>query len=304
MDYAAISRAVLVALSLTWAGVTAGCNRERREAEQLLTETLKSYAQLPPMLAEIAASLRGLHEDIEDLAATVPGGAELRARYFTADEVLGVLDAKLKWLAGGIASAKHDLRKERVMSLLHAIAQTTSDLRQLGSVSIELTHETARLQRVAALLQAPFEYALSTGYRVKAAKDGVESHLLDFIHDTHKHVDNARWLDFDRLEFAGEGADLDFIASRSQLENVAQILRANPAVQMKIAGRADNREPRTAKLWAARALAVKQALIVAGVKPDRLRADGRSPRQAACHPDDAEECEARTHRIAALVTAK
>ena len=297
---------VVMALSLSWGGMTVGCNRERKETEQLLTETVQSYDRLQPTLTELKAALGGMSKEVEDLAAKVPGGAELRAKYFNADEVVGVLDAKMKWLSGKIAAAKHDLKRAEVDSLRDAIAKTGDDMRQVSSVTVELTHEKARLQRVVALLKAPYEHQLSTGFQVKAAKDGVESHLIDFIEDTGNKADETTWFDFDRLQFVGDGADLDFQGSNSQLQNVAHILTAYPAVKLKIGGFTDNKGAATAnrKLSAARAQAVRRALVQSGVRPERLEAEGYGSQHMVCPANDSDACRARNRRIAALVTAK
>jgi len=297
---------LVVAMSVSWGGANVGCNRERRETEQLLTETVKSHYQLKPKLTELRVALGGLRKDVEDLATKVPGGPELRAKYYNADEVVGVLDAKVKWLSGEIESAKHDLNREHVVSLQDAIAKTRDDMGQVTKVVVELTHEKARLQRVAALLKAPYERELSTGYQVKAAKDGVESHLIDFIEDPGKEADKTTWFDFDRLQFAGEGADLDLQGSRSQLENVARILAAYPAVRLKIGGYSDNKGAAAAnrKLSAQRAQAVRKALVQAGVNRERLEAEGYGSQQPVCPANDSGACRERHRPIAALVTAK
>jgi outer membrane protein OmpA-like peptidoglycan-associated protein len=300
------SGATLVALSVICSGMTAGCNREKKETAQLLTDTVRSYQELHPKLAELKAALHGLHEDVETLAARVPAGADMRSRYFNADEVLGVLDAKLKWLSGEIENARRDLKKDQVVSLRVAIAQTANDMGQVNKVIVELTHERGRLQQVAALLQAPYERRLPTGYLVKAAKDGVESHLIDFIEDSDKKPDKSSWFDFDRLMFASAGADLDILGSRSQLDNVVQILRAYPDVKLEIGAFTDNKGAVASnkKLSAARAQAVRKVLIASGVNPDRLTAEGYGPRNPVCPANDTEACKARNRRIAALVTAK
>jgi len=299
---------ILVALVLSWVGTTIGCNRDRRETEHLLTAAVNAHLQLQPKLAEVKAALGGLRKDVEDLATTVPGGAELRARYFGADEVLGVLDAKMKWLSGRIESAEHDLKhglkKAEVVSLKDAIARTGDDLWQVSNVTTELTHERARLQRVGALLKAPYEHQLSTGYLVKAAKDGVESLLIDFIEDATRKVDETTWMDFDRLQFVDEGADLDFQVSRSQIENVARILTAFPAVKLRIGGYADGAAAAGRKLVAKRAQAVRKALVQSGVNPERLEAEGHGSQHPVCPANDLEICKTRNGRISAYVAAK
>ncbi len=296
----------LIALSLFWCGVTVGCHRDRKRTEQLLTETVKSYDQLQPELTALKASLGGLRKDVEDIATKVPGGAELRAKYYNADEVAGVLDAKMKWLSDRIESARRDPRMAEVDSLRDAIAKTSDDMGQVSNVLVELTHEKARLERLAALLKAPYERQLSTGYVVKAATDGVESHLIDFIEDANKKIDKADWFDFDRLRFVGDSANLDFRGSLSQLENVARILAAYPAVRLKIGGFTDDRGTAAAskRLSTQRAQAVKKALVQSGANPARLEAQGYGAQHPECPANDSEVCRARNQCIAALITAK
>ena len=237
------SGVVLIALSLFWGGMTAGCHQERKKTERLLTETVKSYDQLQPRLTELEATLGGMRKDVEAIAAKVPGGAELRAKYFNADEVTGVLDARMKWLSGKIESAKRNLKKGEVDSLQDTVAKTRDDMGQVSNVLIELTHERARMEGAGRrAFQSPLRTPVSTGYLVKAAANGMESHLIAFLEDANKKVDKTNWFDFDRLQFEGDSADLDFRGSLSQLENVAYILAAYPAVRLKIGGFADNVE--------------------------------------------------------------
>jgi outer membrane protein OmpA-like peptidoglycan-associated protein len=294
-----VERLVLVAFILTWGGMTAGCNRERKETERLLTETVQSYNQLQPKLTDLKTRLGGLRKEVEDLANKVPGGPELRATYLNADEALGVLDAKVKWLSGEIQSAKYDLKKARLVSLRKEIRKTKGNLWRVSDVVLELMHRKARLQQLAALLKAPYEHQLSTGYQVKAAEEGVESHLIGFIEDPNKKVDTKTWFDFDRLRLVDGGTQLDIKESRSQIENVAQILRAYPAVKLKIGGYADGAA--AAKLSTERASAVKKALVQSGVNAHRLKAQGYGSRHPTCRASDSEDCKAR---VAVLVTAK
>jgi outer membrane protein OmpA-like peptidoglycan-associated protein len=257
-------------------------------------------------LVELRATLTGLRQAVDDLATKVPGGAELRAKYFNADEVLGVLDAKMKWLSGEIASARHDLKQSEVASLRDAITQTAKDLGQVSKVAFELTHEKSRLERLEALLKAPYEHQLATGYLVKAASDGAESRLIACIENTSATTNPTSEIGFDRLVLVAGGDDLDLGGSRSQLENVAQILRAYPTLKLKIVGHPDSRGPSAAnrKRVAELAEAVRQALVVSGVSADRLTAAGDGSRRPACRASAANDCQASNPRIAALVTAR
>jgi outer membrane protein OmpA-like peptidoglycan-associated protein len=296
----------LVALGVTWSVVAMGCHRERQQAERLLTDAVKSYQALPPQVARLRAELDGLRPAVEEVADRVPGGADLRSKFFNADEVLGVLDAKLKWLSGELASIKRDPKQERVVSLREAVAQTFGDIGQVSQVVVELTHENARLHRVAALLQAPYEHVLPTGYRVKAATDGVESHLIELAGGTkvERKANETSWLDFDRLVFSDDGPNLDLASSASQIENVAQILRAYPSMKLIIAGFADTRgSPGADKaLSLGMSQSVRKALISRGVDQGRLEAVEYGTARPACSASDLGDCKSRHRRVLARVT--
>jgi outer membrane protein OmpA-like peptidoglycan-associated protein len=156
------------------------------------------------------------------------------------------------------------------------------------------------------LLKAPYERVLSTGYRVKGATDGVESRLIGFLEDPRRKIDETTWFTFDRLSFVQNGSELDLQGSRSQLDNVAQILGAYPAAKLVIGGYTDNAGPAAAgkKRSQQQAQAVKQALVQTGVAAPRLGAEGFGAANPLCAANDSEACKAQNRRIAARVTAK
>jgi len=196
-------------------------------------------------------------------------------------------------------------KKEELADLSDQVTKTSADLAQVNTAALELMHEKARLQRIGALLKAPYEEALPTGYRVKAATSGLEAHLIAFIQDPKKKTDKTTWFDFDRLVFITESADIDFPSSRSQLENVVEILKAYPAVKLKIGAYTDAGPPaRNKKLSTDRAQMVRTALIQMGVTPTRLDEEGFGAEHPVCPANDSEFCRAQNRRTAVHVTAK
>ena len=313
MTFAARFALLVAVLSLAFALVGSGCNRESKEVAQLRAETVLSLGQLEPKLADLEVALKGLRRAVEDVATRAPGGAELRAKYYNADEVVGVLNARMKWLSSELEAAKRSPKREQVVKLREAVVHTFGDLGQVSNVLADLMHESARLARVAALLKAPYERELSTGYLIKAATDGVESHLIDCIEGSGKEPADETWFAFDRLLFTGNGADLDVAGSRSQLENVAQILRAYPAVKLRIAAYEDGEKAPKHKhkhkhkidrqLCAERAREVTKALVQSGIDPDRLETVGAIRRSLPCRARS-EACVTRNDRVAVLVRSK
>lgn len=293
----------LIATSLAWTAAL-GCHRESAETQQLVAAAARAYEPLKPKLAQLQTTLAGLHKDADRIATQVPGGQPFREKLLAADEVLGTTDARVRWLGGEIeaAKAKRDAKKEEVAVLADQVTKTSADLDQVNAVAVDLTHENARLERVGALMKAPYERVLPTGYRIKAASSGIEAHLIEAI---QKKGDAGGWIDFDRLLFTGESADIDFPQSRSQLQNVAEILKAYPAVKVKIGGYTDNAGPAAhgKKLSTDRAQAVRTALIQMGLQPARVEAEGYGSAHPICPANDTEFCRARNRRIAVQVTA-
>jgi outer membrane protein OmpA-like peptidoglycan-associated protein len=304
MDFGRATSASVAGVSLAVCLCTVGCNQEKKRHEQSLTEITQSYDRLQPRLTALKTALGNLRRDVEDLAATAPGGAEWRSKYFAADEVLGVLDAKMKWLSAEIASARKDLGRDQVSFLREAMAATAGELGQADKVAVELLHEKVRLQWLASLLKAPYQHELPTGFAIKAAKDGVESHLIDSIERPGK-ANLGRELELDRLAFVDGTDELDLRASRSQLENVAQVLKAYPAVKLKIAAYADAKSAAQGKKQAAKvAGTVRMALVQSGVASERLTAEGYRATPPGCGNGAARECDSHGRRITAVVTAR
>lgn len=298
-------RVVLIATSLVM-GATLGCHRGKPETQVSPALPLESYELLKPKVAELQGTLADVHKGTDDIAAEIPGGQEFRAKLLTTEEVMGVADARMKWLGGELEAAKTSpKKKEEIADLADQVTKTAADLAQVNTATLELMHEKARLQRVGALLKAPYEQVLSTGYRVKAATSGIEARLIAFLTDPKKKVDKTTWFDFDRLVFITESADIDFPKSRSQLENVVQILKAYPAVKLKIGAYTDaGPAARNKKLSTDRAQMVRTALIQMGVTPTRLEEEGFGSEHPICPANDSEFCRAQNRRTAVHVTAK
>ena len=287
-------------------GMALGCHRADAGARQALAAASASCDALKPTVARLQGAMADLHKGAEELAAAAPGGGEFRAKLLATDEVLGVADARMKWLGGELDAAKASgkQKKKEIAALAEQVAKTASDLGQVDTAAMQLLHEKARLDRLAALTKAPYERVLSTGYRIKAATTGLEARLIDFLQE-HKKVDPGTWLDFDRLVFVDAGSAVDLPQSRSQLENVVEILKAYPTVKLKIGGYTDGAGPAASqlKLSNTRAQAVRTALVQMGVKAERLQAAGYGAARPVCPANDTDDCRAQNRRIAVQVTS-
>jgi OmpA-OmpF porin, OOP family len=145
---------------------------------------------------------------------------------------------------------------------------------------------------------------LVNGTTLNIPERGVEGRLLVFIQDPASQPDKTTWFDFDRLLFNTGSATLQ-PQSMEQLNNIAAILKAYPAVHLTIGGYTDNTGDAASnlKLSQDRADNVTAELVKLGVAPDRLVAKGYGEE----HPVGDNSTEAgrgQNRRISMLVTKK
>lgn len=145
---------------------------------------------------------------------------------------------------------------------------------------------------------------LSTGIDLAFGESSIENELISFIEDESKEVDKTTWFNFRDLTFETGSSVID-AASQREVENIAEILKAYPNVNLKIGGYTDNTGPAdvNVKLSGERAANVLQALVDRGIDASRLDSEGYGPE----HPiasNDTEEGRAQNRRIAVRVTQK
>ncbi len=144
---------------------------------------------------------------------------------------------------------------------------------------------------------------LTNGIELNLPEFGVENKLLSFI-EGDKAVDKTTWFDFDRLTFETGSATLK-PESQEQLKNIAEILKANPAVNVKLGGYTDNTGNAAANqtLSGERAASVKTELSNMAIAADRIETEGYGQAQPVAS-NDTEEGRAQNRRISIRVTKK
>ncbi|GAB4054124.1 sodium-translocating pyrophosphatase [Spirosoma litoris] len=144
---------------------------------------------------------------------------------------------------------------------------------------------------------------LTSGVELNIPEFGIESKLLAFIKGD-KPVDKTTWFDFDRLLFQTGSATLE-PQSQEQLKNIAEILKAYPAVNIKLGGYTDNtgNAASNLKLSQDRANSVRVELEKMGIAKDRLEAEGYGQEHPVAS-NDTEEGRAQNRRISVRVTKK
>ncbi|UHG92841.1 sodium-translocating pyrophosphatase [Spirosoma oryzicola] len=155
----------------------------------------------------------------------------------------------------------------------------------------------------AANLGAFRKQKLTSGVELNIPENGIENNLLRFI-SSENPVDKTTWFDFDRLLFETGKATLK-PASQEQLKNISEILKAYPAVNVKLGGYTDNtgNAANNLKLSQDRANSVRVALEKLGIDKDRLEAEG----YGQAHPvasNETKEGRAQNRRISIRVTKK
>lgn len=147
-------------------------------------------------------------------------------------------------------------------------------------------------------------YTLPDGNVLRLPEHGVEANLLAFIKDPAKAPDKTSWFALDRIRFGTDSATLD-PQSNEQIQNVAAILKAYPAVHLKIGGYTDNTgdSARNVSLSQSRADSVVAQLTSMGIAPDRLVAEGYGD-QYPVGDNGTEAGRALNRRVSMLVTQK
>ncbi|MEE9342264.1 MAG: OmpA family protein, partial [Gammaproteobacteria bacterium] len=188
-----------------------------------------------------------------------------------------------------------------------AMVDSAGDMASAASDAMDSATSAAgdAASSVAAGIGGFFSRTLGSGKELNIPESGIENNLINFLDDANRGVDSATWFNFDRINFATGSSTLDMNNSSEQLENMAAILQAYPAVALKIGGYTDNTGSigQNMKISTARANAVMHALTGMGIDGSRLAAEGYGP----AHPvasNDTTEGRAQNRRIAIRVTNK
>ena len=126
-----------------------------------------------------------------------------------------------------------------------------------------------------AAVDAVKKFKLPNGTELSFATGSVEDDMINFINDKAAAIDKKKWFNFEGLNFETGKATLQ-TGSELKLANVAAIMKAFPAVEIKVGGYTDNvgKPESNMKLSDARAKTVMGELVKLGVEAKRMSAEG------------------------------
>jgi outer membrane protein OmpA-like peptidoglycan-associated protein len=151
---------------------------------------------------------------------------------------------------------------------------------------------------------------LIDGSELKAYAGGVEEKLVNFLNDKNAAFDpkskTANWYDFDNLNF-DLGKSTITAESDVQIANLTAILKAYPALKIKVGGYTDKKgdDASNMKLSQSRADAVVAALKAKGTNAAQLvGAEGYGETMATIAESESEEARRVDRRTAVRIMAK
>ena len=206
----------------------------------------------------------------------------------------------LLWLlfGRGCNRTKEDV-KEQATEMVNDLDQAAADIKE--SIKGALNDAGDWVYDLGATMKRK----LLDGNEIEIGVNSVEFKLLNFIEDASLAVDNTTWFTLDRFYFETGSSTLK-AESKEQLDRVAAILKAYPAVNLKIGGYTDNTgsEAVNMALSSERANAAMAELVNRGIESSRLEAEGYGSQHPVCPANDTPACRAMNRRIDVRVTAK
>ena len=132
-------------------GSMLGCHKKTADtAAAPNAEPVKqSLAALKKQSGDMQQSFADLQKDVEALPPELKGYPQLRAQFYQAEEVRGVMNARVTVLSGQLDAALQSGKAADLQQVSNDLAQTSVDARKLGEIYIKLLHQVMAFQRAA-----------------------------------------------------------------------------------------------------------------------------------------------------------
>jgi hypothetical protein len=124
------------------------------ELKQLTESVNQSLEGLKPVLAALSLKFKTLHEQFDPLPPDLPDFGMTRSKFYSADEGVGRMSAKIQWLQGQLDTAVKAGDGAELEELSKSIANTYAEVPQVEQIYMELVHEVLPFTRIAAELEA------------------------------------------------------------------------------------------------------------------------------------------------------
>ncbi len=194
-------------------------------------------------------------------------------------------------------------RKEKLESLQRMAGITTvaaagtmnsdlpeTEVRGMLNADGDFVYETGNME----------EISLSNGRKIKLGNNSQLYRLNKDIaaKNTAVLLDKNTWYTLENLYFATDKSDLK-PNSTENLNNLVEIMMANPNMKVKLGGYTDNvgNENSNQKLSTLRAESAKLKMMELGVNADRIEAEGYGSQFPICEANDTDDCKAMNRRI-------
>ncbi|HKO46567.1 MAG TPA: hypothetical protein VJV79_02520 [Polyangiaceae bacterium] len=152
---------------LTTAGSLMACRKEAprkpapvvvkkspAEIKQLADSASQSLEGLKQPIGALSAKFKDLHQRFDGLPPDLPEFGLLRGKFYSADEGIGRLSAKIPWLTGQIEAAVKAGDGAELEEISKSIDRTYAELPEIDQLATELLHEVMPFTRIAAELEA------------------------------------------------------------------------------------------------------------------------------------------------------
>jgi hypothetical protein len=143
----AVSRAVLVSLSVAFLALSAGGCRNKKEEARQKAELTASLDQFKGQVAELQKQAAGLRVRFDNLPEGLVGTEGVRDNLHAVEEGLGVEGGRAQWLSGELDKAFASGKKQEIEAVRNAIPRGNDGMAQMV---IKVAHELIPFERAAA----------------------------------------------------------------------------------------------------------------------------------------------------------
>jgi len=119
------------------------------EIKQLADSANQSLEGLKPLLGALNAKFKSLHEQFDSLPTDLPEFGMTRGKFYSADEGLGRMNAKIPWLSDQIDAAVKAGDGAALEEISESIKRTYGEIPEVDQLAMELLHEVMPFTRLA-----------------------------------------------------------------------------------------------------------------------------------------------------------